>query len=190
MCPDTSDGPGRVIPPLFCKDSWLNNVNGPLPAVTVKANKDYSLRLSQAFGRYDVPLSATQLRDRWFEKLGETATHAEIAALKGVRLQTYVRSCGEAKQRTGCGYVYVVQHLSSGLHKIGVTRKDCVESRLKALGVGACSKLVHLTLTDNYIGIEKCLHHKYKTFRIPQTEYFQLDDTHIDEIKDYVTPKI
>jgi len=37
--------------------------------------------------------------------------------------------------------------------------------------------------TSNFVKLEKELHKRYKKFRIPQTEYFRLEQHHLKEIK-------
>ena len=41
--------------------------------------------------------------------------------------------------------------------------------------------------TSDFLKLEKELHNKYKKFRIPQTEYFRLDDYHLKEIKQRIS---
>jgi len=37
--------------------------------------------------------------------------------------------------------------------------------------------------TSDFVKLERELHHRYKKFRIPQTEYFRLKEYHLKEIK-------
>ena len=185
VCDEVDGKPGRVIPPLFYKESWLDCVDGPLPSVTAAQNRDYSVRLTQVFGRRDVPFTSSQLRDRWFSKLGDTHSPEEIAKLRGVTLATYARSSHDYPKPSSHGYVYVIRHLSSGLHKIGITKRECLDTRMKSLGVGECSELVHLAYASNYKDVERTIHKKYSHLRLPQTEYFTLSPQHVNEVKAY-----
>ena len=147
VCPENSD---RVIPPLFYKHSWLKKVDGCLPNVSAKTKKDYSSRVVNTFARHDVPVTVTQLRDRWFEKISTTATHAEMAHLKGVSLSTYARRCSKPKSCLAPGFLYVIRHRDTGLFKIGITQESNLHARLKVLGVEKCSELVELFLMQDF----------------------------------------
>ena len=77
------------------------------------------------------------------------------------------------------GWLYIIRNRD--LYKIGITknfdnrmrqlRPDCVISKL---------------YTDNFIKLEKEFHKRYKDLRIPQTEYFRLQNIHIKEIKNKI----
>ncbi|AIQ97210.1 hypothetical protein EW15_1118 [Prochlorococcus sp. MIT 0801] len=41
--------------------------------------------------------------------------------------------------------------------------------------------------TVDYVKLERELHYRYKKFRIPQTEYFRLENTHLKEIKQRIS---
>ena len=73
------------------------------------------------------------------------------------------------------GYVYFIRN--GNLHKIGIT-EDLVR-RFKEL---APDEILNVVRCENYDEIEKILHARYKKVRLPQTEYFRLDDSQIAEV--------
>tara|TARA_Y100001968_G_scaffold187889_1_gene172230 strand:- start:349 stop:936 length:588 start_codon:yes stop_codon:yes gene_type:complete len=70
------------------------------------------------------------------------------------------------------GYVYLIRN--KDLHKIGITEN--LEQRMKQLKPDA---IVSTLETENFESLEKELHKRYKDVRIPQTEYFRLNDSQI-----------
>ena len=70
------------------------------------------------------------------------------------------------------GFVYLIRN--KDLYKIGVTQN--ITQRMKALKPDEVLKILK---TKDYAKIEKKLHRKYKDVRIPQTEYFRLDNYQI-----------
>ncbi len=73
------------------------------------------------------------------------------------------------------GYVYFLRN--QDIFKIGIT-KD-LDRRLNEL---KADELVHSISCSNYKEVEKELHDLYKEDRIPQTEYFRLDEYQVEEI--------
>ena len=73
------------------------------------------------------------------------------------------------------GYVYFIRN--GNLHKIGIT-EDLVR-RFKEL---APDEILNVVRCENYDEVEKTLHARYKKVRLPQTEYFRLDDSQIAEV--------
>ena len=73
------------------------------------------------------------------------------------------------------GYVYFIRN--GNLHKIGIT-EDLVR-RFKEL---APDEILNVVRCENYDEVEKILHARYKKVRLPQTEYFRLDDSQISEL--------
>ena len=65
------------------------------------------------------------------------------------------------------GFVYLIRN--KDLYKIGITQN--LEQRMKALKP---DEIVSTLETDDFEKLEKKLHKKYKSVRIPQTEYFRL----------------
>ena len=73
-------------------------------------------------------------------------------------------------------YVYLVRN--GDLHKIG--RTDNLERRLKQLQ--PCT-VVQTLETDRSRDLEYELHNRYKSKRLPQTEYFRLTDADVDAVR-------
>ena len=81
----------------------------------------------------------------------------------------------------GPGYVYLVRHPNSnGLHKIGRTTKP--ESRMSQLG-GEDLEIVAIVSCADANEVETGLHRKYKQKRLPQSEWFNLTDTEVEEVQ-------
>ena len=74
------------------------------------------------------------------------------------------------------GFVYLIRN--KDLYKIGITQN--LEQRMKALKPDEILKTVQ---TEDYEELEKELHKKYKDVRIPQTEYFRLNDGQLYEYR-------
>jgi hypothetical protein len=71
------------------------------------------------------------------------------------------------------GTVYVIQDISTGLYKIGITTN--MQRRMRELGVGTTARLVEQKQVSDARAVEKAAHKRYKAQRLPQTEYFRLD---------------
>ncbi len=74
------------------------------------------------------------------------------------------------------GWLYLIRNRD--LYKIGITRN--FESRMRQLKP---DNIVTKLYTSDFIKLERELHYRYKEFRIPQTEYFRLENFHVKEIK-------
>tara|TARA_E500000081_G_C5967557_1_gene276626 strand:+ start:138 stop:611 length:474 start_codon:yes stop_codon:yes gene_type:complete len=74
------------------------------------------------------------------------------------------------------GFVYLIRN--KDLYKIGITQN--LEQRMKTLKP---DEIVSTLKTDNYQQLEKKLHKRYKNVRLPQSEYFRLDDSQISDCK-------
>lgn len=183
--PTTSHRLGRLVPPKFCESIWLDKVAGPLPSITAKTNREFAVRTNQAFRRRDVNFAPSDLRQRWITKLlSSTDNYNQVCKLLGVSLKTISRRIPSDNCLLGSeGYLYVLQHCETGLYKIGVTRKECKTDRFKRLGVGTVNSLIHLELSCEYRELEKQLHSRYKSKRIPQTEYFMLTEEDLSAIQ-------
>jgi len=104
---------------------------------------------------------------KYFEWLmGREGTLEELASL-GINVGSTHHSTGED------GYVYVIQDLESGLYKIGITIDP--ERRFKELGVDNSAVLISCEYYPNAREIEKNAHKRYAEYRLPQTEYFKLN---------------
>ena len=78
------------------------------------------------------------------------------------------------------GWLYLIRNRD--LYKIGITKN--YESRMRQLKP---DNVVAKLYTSNFIKLERELHHRYKNFRIPQTEYFRLEKQHLKEIKHLIS---
>ena len=78
------------------------------------------------------------------------------------------------------GWLYLIRNRD--LYKIGITKN--YESRMRQLKPDS---VVAKLYTSNFIKLERELHHRYKNFRIPQTEYFRLEKQHLKEIKHLIS---
>lgn len=70
------------------------------------------------------------------------------------------------------GWIYVIQDKTTGLYKIGRTKN--IDRRMKELGVGKSARLIKRKFVADCHKAEKDLHQRYKSQRLPQTEYFKL----------------
>lgn len=78
------------------------------------------------------------------------------------------------------GYVYVASHTNSkGLTKIGITRRP--SNRIDQLG-GDNLTLSAMMVCLNPEQTEKDLHAKFKEQRVPQSEWFNLTEEHLEEV--------
>ena len=98
--------------------------------------------------------------------MGREGTIEEIASL-GINIGSTTNSFRDD------GYVYVIQDIESSLYKIGITIDP--ERRLKELGVGNSAVLISCDYYPNAKEIEKNSHKRYAESRLPQTEYFKLN---------------
>ena len=74
------------------------------------------------------------------------------------------------------GWLYLIRNRD--LYKIGITKN--FENRMRQLKP---DKVVARFYTADFVKLERELHNRYKKFRIPQTEYFRLENSHLKEIK-------
>ena len=74
------------------------------------------------------------------------------------------------------GWLYLIRNRD--LYKIGVTKS--FDKRMRQLKP---DNIVAKLYTSDFLKIERELHKRYKKYRIPQTEYFRLEDYHVKEIK-------
>ena len=79
-----------------------------------------------------------------------------------------------------CGWLYLIRN--GDLYKIGIT-KD-FETRMRQLKP---DNVVAKLYTKNFVKLERELHNRYKRYRIPQTEYFRLKNSHIKEISQRIS---
>ena len=74
------------------------------------------------------------------------------------------------------GYIYFIRN--KDLYKIGITRN--FSQRMKALKP---DEIIRVIKTNRYKELEKELHKRYKSVRIPQTEYFRLRKSMVKSCK-------
>ena len=78
------------------------------------------------------------------------------------------------------GWLYLIRNRD--LYKIGITKN--FENRMRQLKP---DNVVAKFYTADFVKLERELHNRYKKFRIPQTEYFRLENSHIKEIKQRIS---
>ena len=78
------------------------------------------------------------------------------------------------------GWLYLIRNRD--LYKIGITKN--FENRMRQLKP---DNVVAKFYTADFVKLERELHNRYKQFRIPQTEYFRLKNSHIKEIKQTIS---
>ena len=74
------------------------------------------------------------------------------------------------------GWLYLIRN--GDLYKIGITKN--FERRMRQLKP---DKVVTKFYSADFLKLERELHNRYKQVRIPQTEYFRLEDYQVKEIK-------
>ena len=74
------------------------------------------------------------------------------------------------------GWLYLIRNRD--IYKIGITKN--FNKRMRQLKP---DNVIAKLYTSDYIKLERELHYRYKKYRIPQTEYFRLDNSHLNEIK-------
>jgi len=78
------------------------------------------------------------------------------------------------------GWLYLIRNRD--LYKIGITKN--LENRMRQLKP---DNIVAKLYTGDYVKLERELHNRYKKYRIPQTEYFRLENSHLKEIKQRIS---
>lgn len=73
------------------------------------------------------------------------------------------------------GFLYVIQDIASGHYKIGITSNW--DRRARALGVGSKTRLMQVKSVDDMREAERQAHARYKDYRLPGSEYFNLKAT-------------
>tara|TARA_Y100001968_G_C18975596_1_gene534360 strand:+ start:160 stop:495 length:336 start_codon:yes stop_codon:yes gene_type:complete len=74
------------------------------------------------------------------------------------------------------GYVYLIRN--GGLHKIGRTIN--IEQRMKQLKP---DEIIAVLKTYKYQELEKKLHRTYRSVRLPQSEYFRLRRSDVNDVR-------
>jgi len=78
------------------------------------------------------------------------------------------------------GWLYIIRNRD--LYKIGITKN--FKNRMRQLKP---DKVVAKFYTADFMKLERELHNRYKKYRIPQTEYFRLENYHVKEIKQRIS---
>ncbi len=78
------------------------------------------------------------------------------------------------------GWIYLIRNRD--IYKIGITKN--FRNRMRQLKP---DNIIAKLYTSDYVELEKELHHRYKEYRIPQTEYFRLHNSHLKEIKQRIS---
>ncbi len=74
------------------------------------------------------------------------------------------------------GWLYLIKN--GEIYKIGITKN--LDSRMRQLKP---DKIIAKLYCRDYVKLERELHNRYKKYRIPQTEYFRLNNYHLKEIR-------
>ena len=78
------------------------------------------------------------------------------------------------------GWLYIIRNRD--LYKIGITKNFI--NRMRQLKP---DNVVAKFYTADFVKLERELHNRYKKYRIPQTEYFRLENHHVKEIKQRIS---
>ena len=78
------------------------------------------------------------------------------------------------------GWLYLIRNRE--IYKIGITKN--FENRMRQLKPDA---VVAKLYTSDFVKLEREIHNRYKRYRIPQTEYFRLEDYHLKEIQQRIS---
>jgi len=78
------------------------------------------------------------------------------------------------------GWLYIIRNRD--LYKIGITKN--FKNRMRQLKP---DNVVAKFYTADFVKLERELHNRYKKYRIPQTEYFRLENYHVKEIKQRIS---
>ena len=85
-----------------------------------------------------------------------------------------VDELGGGLAKAGYGFVYFVRN--GDLCKIGIT-----ENLLRRFGELQPDEVLNVVRCRNYQEVERKLHLEFKAIRLPQTEYFRMQQDHVDE---------
>ena len=84
------------------------------------------------------------------------------------------------KLTAGFGFVYFVRN--DEIYKIGIT-----DNLLRRISELKPDEIINVVRCVNYKDLEKKLHSKFKSSRIPQTEYFRLDQGEVSLVNELMT---
>jgi hypothetical protein len=98
--------------------------------------------------------------------------------LSAIRKPVGVSSLGNESDRAtspeGFGFVYFVRN--GDLHKIGIT-----ENLLRRFGELQPDEVLNVVRCRNFQEVERKLHSEFRAIRLPQTEYFRMQPSHVEE---------
>ena len=157
----------------------------------VEGQKELKKRVDDSFFMVKV----NKYRDELFEIHAPSAVFAEeieLAAVKvlwregiwpeslpydGRSVASYCESPGEGSSLDRCesGFVYFIRN--KDIYKIGITTD--VLRRMMEL---TPDEMLNVVRCKNYLDVEQAIHKKFKSQRIPQSEYFRLDREQIQEV--------
>ena len=86
-----------------------------------------------------------------------------------------------SKRRQSHSIIYVIKSEILEAHKIGVTNDW--HRRKRELEVGNTTRAVHVARIDNARSLERYLHDKFKKSRLPQSEWFRLEEQDLDIVR-------
>jgi len=108
-----------------------------------------------------------------------------VALIRVGHLPESTTFCGKAvvQPATACsnapaierGFVYFIRN--GDLHKIGIT-----ENLLRRMSELQPDEILNVVRCVNYRDVERLLHSKLKSSRIPQSEYFRLDSLQVEQV--------
>ena len=87
-----------------------------------------------------------------------------------------------AKTKLQRGFVYFVRN--QDIYKIGIT-----DNLLRRINELKPDEIINVVRCQNYEILEKELHQKFKSSRIPQTEYFRLSPNQVETVHKLMTTK-
>ena len=110
------------------------------------------------------------------EVLIETQGMSDKATYKiGKNKPTFVIDQYEPISTVENGFVYLITN--DDIYKIGIT-----DNLLRRFNQLKPDEVLNVVRCSNFESLEKELHKKFKEFRIPQTEYFRLSKTQIEQV--------
>lgn len=170
------------IMPRKCEGPWKNSKNGIFQARLITHDIDGKLRRlvrslktrdpDVAMSRWVKEMTAMEIEAR---SLGHSF-HTTWRDFAGIPRPTSIEADIVLNPSVSGGYVYVLRSRANyDLYKIGISRLDCFASRLKNLGLGSSCDLIVSFAHNNYKEREKLLHAEFAPYRLPQSEWFSLD---------------
>lgn len=79
------------------------------------------------------------------------------------------------------GTIYLISDLKGRSYKIGITLNW--DRRSRQLEIGTKTRLISQKIVKDPGRLEKILHRKYDSYRLPQSEWFILSEEQVQEVK-------